>query len=41
MSETVIKLVEKADTDKQRALEAAIGQIERAFAHTTSAPLPD
>ncbi len=31
MSETVIKLVEKADTDKQRALEAALGQIERAF----------
>ena len=31
MSETVIKLVDKADTDKQRALEAALGQIERAF----------
>ncbi len=31
MSETVIKLVEKAGTDRQRALEAALGQIERAF----------
>ncbi len=31
MSETVIKLVDKADTDKQRALDAALGQIERAF----------
>lgn len=31
MSQAVLKLVEKAEMDKQKALEAALGQIERAF----------
>ncbi len=31
MSETSLKLVENVDTDKQRALDAALSQIERAF----------
>ena len=31
MSATVVQLVEKDGMDKQKALEAALGQIERAF----------
>ena len=31
MSQTVLKLVDKETMDKQKALEAALGQIERAF----------
>jgi recombination protein RecA len=31
MSQTVLRLLDKADMDKQKALEAALGQIERAF----------
>src|SRR6201996_5973152 len=31
MSQTVLRLLDKAEMDKQKALEAALGQIERAF----------
>ena len=31
MSSTALRLVEKDTMDKQKALEAALGQIERAF----------
>ncbi len=31
MTQTVLRLVDKAEMDKQKALEAALGQIERAF----------
>jgi recombination protein RecA len=31
MSQTVLRLLDKADMDKQKALEAALSQIERAF----------
>src|ERR1700728_4834624 len=31
MSQTVLRLMDKVEMDKQRALEAALGQIERAF----------
>jgi len=31
MAKNVVQLVEKADTDKQKALEAALSQIERSF----------
>ena len=31
MSVTPLKLVDKDDMDKQKALDAALGQIERAF----------
>src|ERR1700735_3315401 len=31
MSQTVLHLVDKVEMDKQKALEAALGQIERAF----------
>ncbi|HEB78976.1 MAG TPA: DNA recombination/repair protein RecA, partial [Rhodospirillales bacterium] len=31
MAETALKLVDKDDMDKNKALEAAVSQIERAF----------
>ena len=31
MSQAVLRLLDKVEMDKQKALEAALGQIERAF----------
>ena len=36
MSDTALRLVENEDMDKNKALDAALGQIERAFGKAQS-----